>query len=169
MTTVAADPGGVSFRRAERADLLEIARIERESFPQPWPFHAFEDFLGEPGFLVAVADRTGDIGAAPVIGYVVADTVPGGKRPVGHVKDLAVRAGWRERGIGTRLVERALAVLVATGAPQAKLEVRRSNDGAISLYQRFGFELHHVIPRYYEDGEDALVLVARLGDRRMNT
>jgi ribosomal-protein-alanine N-acetyltransferase len=45
---------------------------------------------------------------------------------------------------------------------RVKLEVRESNDRARSLYRRFGFERHHTVPRYYDDGEDALVLVADL-------
>ncbi len=44
-----------AIRPAERADLLAVVRIEDESFSQPWPYDAFERFLGEPGFLVATA------------------------------------------------------------------------------------------------------------------
>jgi [ribosomal protein S18]-alanine N-acetyltransferase len=37
--------------------------------------------------------------------------------------------------------------------------VRRSNDGAIALYERFGFRSAGVRRRYYQDnGEDALVM-----------
>ena len=38
-------------------------------------------------------------------------------------------------------------------------EVRASNDRARALYREFGFETHHVIPGYYDDGEDAHVMV----------
>ena len=149
---------GARLRPAERADLLAIARIERASFPQPWPFQAFEGFLGQPGFLVAEAS-TG------VAGYVVADTVPQGGRAVGHVKDLAVHPDWRGRGLGTRLLDRALGVLDARGVDRAKLEVRQSNDAAIELYRRFGFEPRHLVTAYYADGEAAAVLSVDLEDR----
>ena len=39
------------------------------------------------------------------------------------------------------------------------LEVRRSNHGAIALYESFGFKAAGVRPRYYADnGEDALIM-----------
>jgi ribosomal-protein-alanine N-acetyltransferase len=40
-----------------------------------------------------------------------------------------------------------------------KLEVRASNEPARSLYDDFGFVHRRTVPRYYSDGEDALVLV----------
>jgi ribosomal-protein-alanine N-acetyltransferase len=99
-------------RPASRADLLEVFRIEQAAFPQPWPYGAFEGFLGQEGFLVA-ADDTG------VVGYVVADTVPNHGRPLGHVKDIAVHPDRRGEGLGATLLERALEVLRATRRPSS--------------------------------------------------
>lgn len=47
VTTTAPFPedGDSGIRRAERADLLAIYRIEKASFPQPWPYEAFDRFL----------------------------------------------------------------------------------------------------------------------------
>ena len=140
------------IRPAVRADLLEVFRIEQASFPQPWPFSAFEGFLDAPGFLVAVAEDG-------VVGYVVADTVPNHGRPLGHVKDIAVRPDRRGEGIGASLLERALSVLAREDTARVKLEVRAGNDAAIRLYRGFGFTHHHTVPRYYDDGEDALVML----------
>jgi len=156
VTTTAGAPTRIEVRPAARADLLEIHRIEKRSFHQPWPYQAFEGFLSEPGFLVAFDGS--------VVGYVVADTVPNHGRPIGHVKDLAVHPDRRGEGIGTRLLERALGVLATRGVGHVKLEVRESNDRARSLYRRAGFEHDHTVPRYYDDGEDALVLIADLAD-----
>lgn len=143
------------IRRAERADLLAVYRIEQAAFPQPWPFSAFEGYLGSAAFLVAVADE-------PVVGYVVADTVPGTGRTIGHVKDLAVAPDYRRRGIGSRLLRRALGVVESGGVREVKLEVRESNEAARRLYRAFGFEHRRTLPDYYGDGEAAKVLVAEL-------
>jgi ribosomal-protein-alanine N-acetyltransferase len=140
------------IRPAVRADLLEVFRIEQASFPQPWPFSAFEGFLDAPGFLVAVAEDG-------VVGYVVADTVPNHGRSLGHVKDIAVRPDRRGEGVGASLLERALSVLAREDTSRVKLEVRAGNDEAIRLYREFGFTHHHTVPRYYDDGEDALVML----------
>lgn len=160
MTTTAPDPDPLSIRQAERRDLLDILRIEKASFPQPWPYTAFVRFLDDPGFLVATTPNDPSI-----VGYVVANTVPNHGRPIGHVKDLAVHQDYRRRGIADRLLDRVLSILSTQGVTRTKLEVRRSNESALALYSEHGFELRRVIPRYYDDGEDALVLVADLPDR----
>jgi ribosomal-protein-alanine N-acetyltransferase len=42
---------------------------------------------------------------------------------------------------------------------QFTLEVRRSNEGAIALYERDGFRVAGLRRRYYQDnGEDALIM-----------
>ena len=145
----------IEVREAIRADLLSVFRIETRSFGQPWPYAAFERFLDAPGFLVA---ETGD----EVVGYVVADTIDTHDGSIGHIKDLAVAPDYRRRGIGRTLLSRGLVALAASGAGRVKLEVRRTNDAARSLYAAFGFERHHTVPGYYDDGEDAYVLVKRL-------
>ena len=154
MTSPAAEPEDeLTIRRTERADLLAIMRIENASFPQPWPYEAFEGFLTEPGFLVAT-DSTGRIA-----GYVVADLSPNYGRETGHIKDIAVHPDRRGNGVGSALLARALEVLAARGAHSVKLEVRRSNDAAQRLYHGFGFDSLRRIPGYYDDGEDALVMI----------
>jgi ribosomal-protein-alanine N-acetyltransferase len=158
VTTVAPGISGGSIRQAERADLLAVHRIEQEAFPQPWPFDAFEQSLDRPGFLVAIRNPPDP----DVVGYVVADSVPNHGRPLGHVKDIAVHADHRGQGIGTALLRRALGVLRTEGAASVKLEVRESNDDARSLYREQGFEHRRTVPRYYNDGENALVMVRSL-------
>jgi ribosomal-protein-alanine N-acetyltransferase len=156
----------VRVREAERADLLAVYHIEQGAFPQPWPFAAFEQFLGGPGFLVAQIREMesprdpatiGDDGR--VVGYVVADMVPNHGESIGHIKDLAVAEECRGEGVGSRLLARALRAMADQTATSVKLEVRRSNDAARQLYEEFDFERRGTVPRYYENGEDALVMV----------
>lgn len=142
------------IRRAERADLLAVHRIEQLSFPQPWPFSAFEQYLDEPGFLVA------DDGA--IVGYVVGDVVQSAGRQLGHIKDLAVHETRRGEGIGSSLLDRVLDVLESQGVAAVKLEVRETNTGAISLYRSRDFQQRRRSHEYYSDGEDALVFVRML-------
>jgi len=144
-----------SIRPVDRADLLEVLRIERRCFSNPWPYDAFERLLDAPAFLVAERDGA-------VVGYVVADSTPNFGRDIGHVKDLAVRPDARGEGIGRALLASALGQLRVRGAAIVKLEVRESNEAARSLYASEGFEAIRRLPRYYPDGEDALVLVVDL-------
>lgn len=159
MTVTGADANGdrVRVREAVQADLLAVYRIEKASFPQPWPFAAFDRFVGDSGFLVAEHPDAGLDGG--IVGYVVADTMPNHGTPLGHIKDIAVHPDARGEGVGKRLLSRALDVLAGRNASSVKLEVRKGNDPARALYRQFGFERRKRIPRYYEDGEDALVMV----------
>ena len=154
MTTAAPPHSSARVRPVERADLLAVHRIEQESFPQPWPFTAFEQFLDEPGFLVAEDDA--------VVGFVVANAVDHHGQHLGHIKDLAVRNERRGEGIGSLLLARALGILDRSGIRTTKLEVREGNDPAISLYRSHGFEHRRTVPGYYDDGEDALVFFRSL-------
>lgn len=153
MTVVSPPSSGLQVRRAQRRDLPAVHRIEQSAFPQPWPAGAFEQYIGQPGFLVA------DDGG--VVGYVVADVVKAHSRPIGHIKDLAVRTDRRREGIASGLLSRALDT-VSGQAGTAKLEVRVGNTGAIDLYRRHGFSFRRRLSGYYADGEDALVLVRSL-------
>jgi ribosomal-protein-alanine N-acetyltransferase len=142
----------VTIRQATRADLLAVFRIEKSCFSQPWPYSAFESFLEEPGFLVAVR-------GTDVLGYVVSDVTPNHGRGIGHIKDIAVHPDARGVGLGRLLLQRALVTLSVGGASMVKLEVRVSNDVARSLYNDVGFEPARRVPRYYADGEDALLML----------
>ncbi|WP_247730487.1 ribosomal protein S18-alanine N-acetyltransferase [Halovivax limisalsi] len=156
MTITRPDPDGVAIRPAERADLLAVVRIESASFPEPWPMSAFEHFLGQPGFLVAVDP------ADAVAGYAVADVTPTHGGLLGHLKDIAVHPERRGEGVATALLERVFAVLREHGADSVKLEVRESNDPARELYRSAGFEPLRRVEGYYGNGEDALVLLREI-------
>ncbi|MFB6186150.1 MAG: ribosomal protein S18-alanine N-acetyltransferase [Halobacteriaceae archaeon] len=149
----------IEIRQATRADLLEIMEIEKNSFPQPWPYDAFARNLSNTGFFVAEYASGNN---RTVVGFVVSDTIPNHGSPLGHIKDLAVDSAFREQGIGSALLERALAYLRSQDVNRVKLEVRESNEAAISLYNSFGFEYHQTIQNYYKDGENAYVLVSNL-------
>lgn len=155
MTSPPAGRQPLSLRQVERADLLDVFRIEKRCFSQPWPYAAFEQFLDESGFMLAERDSV-------VVGYVVADVIPNYGRDIGHIKDLAVHPEYRGQGIGRSLLERALTTLFVDSTALVKLEVRESNGPALDLYRDEGFEPMRRVPRYYDDGEAALVMVLDL-------
>ncbi|WP_313693809.1 GNAT family N-acetyltransferase [Halorarum halobium] len=158
----------VEIRPATRADLLDVFRIEKAVFDQPWPFAAFEKALNAPAFLVAdgrdaaVSVGADGVAAGDTLGYVIGDVTPNHGRDIGHVKDIAVRPDAQELGLGRRLLRESLRELTAAGAAVVKLEVRESNHRAQQLYADEGFEPARRIPRYYADGEPAFVMALDL-------
>lgn len=76
-----------------------------------------------------------------------------------HINNLAVLPELRRTGIGSTLLAFVLHKGVELGANRATLEVRRSNEAARALYERFGFSVAGVRANYYSKPvEDALVL-----------
>jgi ribosomal-protein-alanine N-acetyltransferase len=81
---------------------------------------------------------------------------------------VATHPAHRRRGLARRLLAHALGEAAADGASAALLEVRRSNQGARALYESLGFTAVGERLRYYDDGEDALLLRAALPGPRVD-
>ena len=79
----------------------------------------------------------------------------------GEILNLAVKPEFRRQGIGHALASAILERFDRDGVRQVFLEVRESNDAAISFYQRLGF---HQIGRreaYYSDPPAAALVLVR--------
>jgi len=131
-----------------------IYEIERVSFKEPYP-PAYLDYLASCAsdtFLVVE-------GNSQVLGYVIAT-----ERTdyLGHIISIAVHPGHRRKGLGELLMKSIIDLLARKGISTIRLEVRRDNIVAQSLYEKFGFKLAYVIEDYYSDGEDALVFLKNL-------
>lgn len=137
------------------SDLLAVLAIEHASFPVPWKPEFFLNEMNNPYARLVVAERAGQ-----VIGYfccwLVADEV--------HILDVAVHPDHRRCGVGRLLLQHILVEARQNGACSASLEVRVSNQTAIALYQALGFQQVTIRRRYYENGEDAFLMVCALSD-----
>ena len=122
-----------SARKAGPGDAAAIARMAAESLPG----RASDAWIVDPalGF---------------VLGWRADDEA--------EILTLAVDEQSRGQGLGRALVTALLDEVRAAGARRVSLEVRSSNAAARALYASQGFTLTRARPRYYRDGEDALVL-----------
>ena len=134
-------------------DLDAIHHLEVSCFPSPWRRDFFESELrGESRFHL-VARRGGLL-----IGYLFAmwffDEM--------HVNKIAVAESERRKGVADALMDRCLEFARDNGISTISLEVRQSNRGAQAFYEHLDFEPTYVRPRYYPDGEAAVVMVRQL-------
>jgi ribosomal-protein-alanine N-acetyltransferase len=68
----------------------------------------------------------------------------------------------RGRGLGTQLIEAVIAEAAHLGATELTLEVRASNEPALRLYDRAGFQRAGVRKNYYTSPiEDAYILIRK--------
>jgi len=152
--------GGISIEKMSGADLPEIMKIERASFPVPWSEALFRQelqFALSRSLVAKSEEGAGRETVGYIIYWIIFDEI--------HVNNLAVRSDFKREGIASRLVKAALQKAFAEGAVWCTLEVRVSNEAARRLYEKFGFAVRGVRPRYYaESGEDALVMWADLSE-----
>ncbi|MCQ5337519.1 MAG: ribosomal protein S18-alanine N-acetyltransferase [Candidatus Methanomethylicia archaeon] len=143
----------IKIRKANINDLKEIYRIEKESFPDPYPYGLLKAFLFHPGvYLVAIVEEK-------IIGYCIGIIRNG---DIGHIISIAVDKNYRRRGIGTILLRNTINELMKLGARKIRIEVRESNIAAIKLYEKIGFREKERIYGYYSDGETAIVMFLEL-------
>jgi len=145
-------------RVSQPSDLDAVIEIEEASFVNPTTKEWYESELQRPDVCYIYVIRTP---GGPIAGFCafwkVVDQI--------HINNLAVRPEHRRHGIGRVLLERILADAARLGAPNATLEVRRSNTAARRLYERAGFAIAGVRTSYYTNPiEDALIL-SRTGGR----
>ena len=136
------------LRRLVYGDLPAVLAIERRSFQTPWSLAMFVLELSKPSGICLAIESGGRLA-----GYLVCSRYA----DVWHLMNIAVAPELRRRGIASELMER----LFAEAGPTARLtlEVRTSNTGAITMYERFGFRPAGHRRRYYHDnGEDALIM-----------
>jgi ribosomal-protein-alanine N-acetyltransferase len=141
-------------------DLDEVLAIERVSFQTPWSRGAFRYELTQNRVARSVVVRAG----TPLVGYVCLWEI--GHEI--HITNLAVHPSFRRRGAARALLGHILEDARGSGVELVFLEVRPTNAEALTLYESLGFR---VIGRrkgyYFDTGEDALVMEARLDAETM--
>jgi len=143
------DGDRVILRRMEAGDIDSVCAIEERAFPSPWSRQSFEEEMENDLAIHLVADIEDRIA-----GYIGAWRV----LDEGHITNLAVDTDWRRQGLGRRLLDSMETQLYREGTRRVTLEVRVSNEPALSLYRRQGYRERGVRKRYYQDNEDAYIM-----------
>jgi ribosomal-protein-alanine N-acetyltransferase len=140
----------ITLRPMREVDLEAVLEIESASFSRPWTKRHFLDEMCSCYGYPTVAVTSEGI----VAGYLCLKQV----LDEAEILDVAVSGLLRGRGVGRILVESALADSRGRGVVIVSLEVRVGNTEAIALYERLGFRETGRRKRYYENGDDAIVM-----------
>lgn len=153
---MAALPQGFLIRPAYAADVPAVGGLESMVFSDPWPTRLYLQEVGQPlRFQRVVCDAEGRV-AAYLFASWQADEL--------HILKVATHPGYQRQGLATVLLHAARAAALQRHGRGLVLEVRPSNQPAIRVYRRLGYELLGRRPKYYADGEDALVMYLSLQD-----
>lgn len=148
--------GDILIREADMYDAPEIAEVEKSCFPKPWSEEVIRHDISENGkarYYVAVD-------SGHIVGYMSVWALD----YEGFINNIAVEPGYRRKHIASMLIETMLEATEAEGIVSHTLEVRKSNEAARKLYEKFDFKETSVRSHYYSDnGEDA-VIMWRMGE-----
>ena len=135
------------------SDLPQVWQLEQLVFPDPWSFQSFKESLKDERVDAWVTESGNQI-----IGYMVtlcfADEI--------HILNFAVDTQCRRKGIGTAMMSTLHRYAERCGSSHMWLEVRSTNEAAQDFYRYHGFNPLGTKKRYYQNGEEAVIMAKAL-------
>ena len=138
------------IRNWEKEDNQAVTDLEQICFAYPWTCKMVAEMQEQASFLGVVAEIEGE-----VIGYAGAIYCLN----QADIALVAVKPEFRRNGIAQKLINQLEQLLLQKGVTDVFLEVRISNTPARELYKRMGFSEISIRKKYYEDSEDAIVML----------
>ena len=145
------------IRKATIDDIEDLLKIENECFIDPWKRKDLEYELKEnPVNEILVIEK--DLQIIGFMDYMITFNSA-------TISQIAILPPYRGKGYARKLLdamEKSFPTDIDDVVETITLEVRVSNEKAIHLYNKNGYEKVTVKPKYYSNGEDALYMVKRL-------
>ena len=141
----------VRIKRLEKEDAREAAALEELSFgKEGWSEQDFLDTLKlDYAYYLCACSRE------ELIGLAGARLIAG----EAYISNVSVHPGLRREGIGLRLMEELMELLLANGATAYTLEVRSLNRAATGLYEKLGFVREGIRRNFYTSPEDDAIIM----------
>ncbi len=141
-----------SVSNASPQDFESIAQLEEISFSEAWSLESLlESFSHGTRFICAKCGTT-------LLGYMGLSTIAG----EGYVTNVAVFPEFQRKGVASSILFYAFSLARKLNLEFISLEARKSNESAISLYQKFGFSQEGLRKNFYDNPkEDAIIMTRR--------
>lgn len=144
----------INIRKAEAKDIDEIINIENASFSTPWSRSSFEDDFDNEYIDFYVAEDEEKLIGYASIGLIIPDA---------EILNIAVDEKYRRQGIGEMLFDTLMNCAYKKEVSDLFLEVRESNEPALELYSKKGFNVLGRRKNYYKlPEEDAIMMHYKL-------
>ncbi len=156
--------GDYTIRYAEAGDVPAVINVNSATLPEHYSDYFYYEILNEFPNTFIVAEIGGQ-----VVSYIMCRIEYGlsvmkrfGLARKGHIISVATLQEHRGKGVGTNLIQRAMEEMRKGGCKEVFLEVRVTNDEAVSLYRKLTFLVSGTMQGYYKDGESAYLMAQQL-------
>lgn len=164
------------IRKMTEEDIKQVVEIEKECFSLPWSEKSFEDSLKREDTIFLVCEQelyqtceeyADDIQKQPlscipdkkILGYIGMYC----SFEEGEITNVAVLPLARKKGVGNRLINSLKEIAKKQNLERIVLEVRVSNQPAISLYKKNSFVSVGIRKNFYEKPvEDAKIMICEM-------
>ncbi len=139
----------ITIREMTEDDIKDIAELEKDCFSEPWSETSLRDELTNETARFYVLRDTKEL-----LGYIGSNNICSEV----YITNVAVSSNYRGKGYGKILVNHLIKQSELERAFFITLEVRKSNENAIKLYEKCGFKLIGERKNFYsKPTEDALI------------
>lgn len=156
----------LQVRKYEPTDFERLLEIDQSCFIEGIAYSEQElrYFLAAPTAISLVGANLVGANDENILGFIIADRFRPRRasRSVGKVITIDVAPSAQHIGLGTLLMNSAERELKQAGCDYVSLEVAVDNDSALSFYKKHGYSVLKVLPRYYLDSIDGLLMGKRL-------
>ncbi len=153
----------IVIRRCTLEDIEGVIEVNEEELPEDYPYFFYKSILDNypESFLVACNSNE------EIIGYVMwrVERTPAitslKLKNKGHLVSIAVSKKYRRLGIAITLLSHSMKKIKKYKIDEYVLEVRISNLEAITLYEKYDYQIQSIKEKYYRDGEDAYYMTLK--------
>lgn len=141
----------IKFFKMTEEDLDKVVEIENDNFSTPWSRQGFREALDKDYCcFITAKDENGEV--AGYCGLYQSDTEA-------DITNVAVDKKFRRQHIAEEMLKELMKTGSERGIKSYTLEVRCSNEGAITLYTKLGFESAGIRKNFYRNPiEDANIM-----------
>ncbi|KAK4469646.1 hypothetical protein MN116_007177 [Schistosoma mekongi] len=145
----------ITFRQyIGESDLNSIIHLISKGLSEPYSIYTYRYFIYNWPKLCLLAVNKQEI----CVGTIVCKMEARVDVQRGYIAMLAVEENHRRMGIGLRLVQLAVELMIQDGCDEVSLETEVTNKAALALYEQVGFCRDKRLFRYYLNGADAFRL-----------
>lgn len=139
------------IRRINENDIEAIATLETGIFPDPWSVKSIKETYENKSALILGAYQE-----ETLIGYVIFYYV----LDEGEIARIAVSPAYRRQGVADKIFTGLLDFCVEKNIERILLDVRISNEAAISFYRKLGFADDGIRKDFYDNPKEHALLMS---------